>query len=225
MEHDDPLTALFRRADAAMYWKAPSENLICGDVDGNISWQASALTPNRSNGKWSGRLPVPGDGRYEWTGFRSDLPRELNPERGFVATANNNIHPKGFKQPIMFKSAANVGFDRIDRLLELIRPGRQYTIDDHRRMQLDALHMRGRAELPLFRGWTSAQPDVERARRMIAAWDATLARDSAAAALFMTWRGMASDVERDVRRPVAERQPHHEKSLAAAIAARAIAGT
>ena len=84
-----------------MYWKAPTENLICGDVDGNISWQASALTPNRTapsgdrtRRSWLGRLPVPGTGAYEWEGFRTDLPRELNPARGFIATANNNIQPK-----------------------------------------------------------------------------------------------------------------------------------
>jgi penicillin amidase len=160
---------------------------------------------------------VPGDGRYEWAGFRSDLPRELNPARGFIATANNNIQPKGFTPPIMFKSAGNIGLDRIDRLLELLRPDRQYTIDDHRRMQLDALHMRARTELPLFRGWTSTQPEVERARRMLAEWDAALAKDSAAAALHMTWRGGAPADERDARRPPAERQPLHEKSLARAI--------
>jgi penicillin amidase len=201
----------------AMYWKSPSENLICGDVDGHISWQASALTPNRSKGKWSGRLPVPGDGRYEWDGFRGDLPRELNPPRGFIATANNNVQPKGFTPPIMFKSAGNVGFERIDRLLELIQPGRQYTIEDHRRMQVDALHIRARGELPLFRGWTASRPQVERARRMIAEWNAMLARDSAAAALHMTWRGIASGQERDASRPIAQRQPQHEVSLAAAI--------
>ncbi len=33
--------------EAALYWKAPTENLICGDVDGNISFQGSALTPKR----------------------------------------------------------------------------------------------------------------------------------------------------------------------------------
>src|SRR5688572_25901493 len=44
--------------EAAAYWNAPSENLICGDVDGNISWRASALTPSRK--VWTGRLPVPG---------------------------------------------------------------------------------------------------------------------------------------------------------------------
>ena len=106
--------------DAAQYWHSPSENLICGDVDGNISWQASALTPSRTG--WSGRLPVPGTGKYEWQGFRKDLPRELNPSRGFVATANHNVQPKGYAPPIMFKSAPTP-FDRIVRLRQLIQPG------------------------------------------------------------------------------------------------------
>ena len=43
---------------------APSENMICGDVDGNIGWHASALTPRRAGG-WDGRLPVPGTGEHE----------------------------------------------------------------------------------------------------------------------------------------------------------------
>ena len=79
--------------DAAMFWKSPSENLICGDVDGNISWQASALTPSRQG--WSGRLPVPGSGAFEWQGFRKDLPREINPARGFIATANQQHSTEG----------------------------------------------------------------------------------------------------------------------------------
>jgi penicillin amidase len=203
--------------DAAMYWKAPSENLICGDVDGNISWQASALTPNRRG--WTGRLPVPGTGQYEWDGFRSDLPRELNPGRGFIATANNQVQPQGYSPPIMFKSSANVPFDRITRLLELIQPGRKYTLEDHRRMQLDALSLRARAELPLFRGWASSNPDVERARQELAAWDAVLARDSRAAVIYSEWRRASSAAEREASRPAEARRPEHEASLTRAIAA------
>ena len=115
--------------DAAMYWKAPTENLICGDVDGNIAWQASALTPNRTAPRAmhaplvDGRLPVPGTGAYEWDGFRTDLPREFNPPRGFIATANNNIHPPGFTPPMMFKTSTNVPFERITRLLQMITAG------------------------------------------------------------------------------------------------------
>jgi len=203
--------------DDAMYWKVPTENLICGDIDGNISWQASALTPNRQRGKWSGRLPVPGDGRYEWDGFRSDLPREINPDRGFVATANHNIQPPGYTPPLMFKRQTE-GFERIDRLLQMVRPGRQYTLDDHQRMQLDALSLRAQAEVPLFRGWTATSPEIERARASIAGWDAVLGRESAAAALYSAWRSNSSVDERDASRPAADRRAAHEASLARAIA-------
>ena len=171
--------------DAAHYWNSPSENLICGDIDGNISWQASALTPSREG--WSGRLPVPGTGKYEWHGFRKDLPRELNPARGFIATANHNIQPKGFTPPLMFKTAPTP-YDRIVRLLQLITPGKRYTLDDHARWQHDAYSLRAAADVPRFRGWSGSDPDVEFARAEIARWDATYARDSRAAALYEAWR-------------------------------------
>jgi penicillin amidase len=211
--------------DAAMYWKAPTENLICGDVDGNIAWQASALTPNRTAPKgdasrrsWAGRLPVPGTGAYEWDGFRADLPREFNPARGFAATANNNIHPQGFTPPVMFKTSTTVPYDRITRLLQLIRPDQKYTMDDHRRMQLDALSLRAKSEVSLFQGWTSANAEVERARAMVAVWNGVLSKDSAAAAIHSAWRTASSTEERDAARPATERKPQHEASLTKAIA-------
>ena len=175
--------------DAANYWHSPSENLICGDVAGNISWQASALTPSRKG--WSGRLPVPGTGGYEWQGFRKDLPRELNPSRGFIATANNNIQPKGYT-PMMFKTAPTP-FERIARLLQLIKPGAKYTLEDHARWQHDALSLRAVADIPRFKGWSSKDPDVEAARAEIAAWDGVYARDSRAAAIYETWRNGPSE--------------------------------
>ncbi len=175
--------------DAAMYWKAPSENLICGDVDGSISWQASALTPSRKG--WSGRLPVPGTGKYEWQGFRRDLPRELNPSRGFIVTANHNIHPAGYSPPIMFKNA-DTRFDRITRLRELITSAKKYSLADHQRMQNDAHSLRAAADRALFRGWTASDADVERARAILASWDGVYTRDSAAAALYETWRALES---------------------------------
>ena len=83
--------------DRAMSWKVPTHNLICGDAEGNIALQVSGLTPDRDG--WNGRLPVPGTGKYEWKGFRSDLPREMNPARGYIATANDNTHPAGIQGP------------------------------------------------------------------------------------------------------------------------------
>src|SRR5262249_42949720 len=46
-------------------WKLPSENMVYADVDGNIGWVATALTPVRKG--WEGLLPVPGaKGEFEW---------------------------------------------------------------------------------------------------------------------------------------------------------------
>jgi penicillin G amidase len=175
--------------EAAHYWNHPSENLICGDVDDNISWMASALTPARKG--WTGRLPVPGTGKYEWQGFRKDLPRELNPARGFIATANHNVQPKDYAPPLMFKSAPTP-YDRIVRLLQLIQPGKKYTLEDHAAWQHDAYSLRAAEDLPRFRGWTSTDPAAEFARAEIAAWDAVYARDSRGAALYQAWLSAGS---------------------------------
>jgi len=171
--------------DAAMSWNSPSENLICGDVDGNIGWQASALTPNRKG--WVGRLPVPGQGAYEWQGFRRDLPREYNPSAGFVATANHNIQPKNYSPPLMFKNA-DARYERITRLRQMIVAGRKYSLEDHQRMQHDAFSLRAAADLRLFKNWTAADADVERARTLLAVWDAVYRRESPEAALYEAWR-------------------------------------
>lgn len=201
--------------DAAMFWKAPTENLICGDVDGNISWQASALTPKRNG--WMGRLPVPGNGAYEWDGFRSDLPREINPERGYIATANHNINPKGYSPPVMFKSSTGVEFERIARLRQLLDAGTPFTLAMHRELQLDSLSLRAQSEIAVFRGWVSEDPDVERARRQLAEWDAVLARDSAAAALYSAWRTGSTAAERDVTTAPAARKTTGEAGLRRAL--------
>src|SRR5690606_7644388 len=106
---------------------------------------------------------------------------------GFIATANHNVQPKGFSPPIMFKTAPTP-YDRIVRLLQLIQPGKKYTLEDHARWQHDAHSLRAAADLPRFRGWTSADPAVEFARSEIAKWDAVYARESRAAAIYEAWR-------------------------------------
>ena len=76
----------------------PGENMVYADVDGNIGWFGGALAPIRPNADWSGMLPVPGDGRYEWAGYLSGnlLPRILNPAAGFYSTANEYNVPDNY---------------------------------------------------------------------------------------------------------------------------------
>src|SRR5258708_14066595 len=145
------------------------------------------MTQNRK-GESLSRLPVPGTGRYEWDGFRSELPKEFNPSRGFVATANHNINPKGYWPPVMFKTTNTLPYDRITRILQVIQPGQMFSMEDSQRLERDVYSLRGAADQPVFRGWTAKDPDVERARDMVAKWDALLSVDSVPAAIYITWR-------------------------------------
>jgi len=199
--------------DAAMYWRAPSENLICGDVDGNISWQASALTPSRSG--WFGRLPVPGTGKYEWQGFRQDLPREFNPERGFIATANHNIQPKGYSPPLMFKNPQSA--ERITRILQVITQGHKLSIEDHKNLQLDMYLTRAEQDMLLFEGWKAKESEVESARAALLKWNRTLRKESMEAALYIAWRDAVDPKARDAGTPAATRLELAQAGLERAI--------
>ena len=166
--------------DELDYWFAPTENMICGDADGNIAWQASALSPKRDG--WHGRLPVPGTGEYEWSDFRDDLPREFNPERGWVATANHDIHPPGYDPPLFFKTQGP--FARFARVTEVLSSGRDFTVRDSKDLQHDAFLASAAQTLELFRGWTAEDPALEQYRRELADWDAVFRRDDRAPAIF-----------------------------------------
>lgn len=204
--------------DAALYWKAPTENLICGDVDGTISMQASALTPRRKG--WSGRLPVPGTGEYEWDGFRTDLPRVINPSQGFIATANNNTNVPGVS-PVMFKTLNNVMFERVKRVEHVLRTqldARKHTIEDSKQLQHDVYSLRGALEQDFFRGWSAKSPDAEKARALVAGWNAMLQKDSGAAAIYLTWREAVDPRALDYQRAKEERTPLVEAGLEQTIA-------
>jgi penicillin amidase len=181
--------------DRAMSWKVPTHNLICGDAAGNIALQVTGLTPDREG--WNGRLPVPGNGTYEWKGFRSDLPRELNPARGYIATANDNTHPPGYEgRPVFYHTTRGVKTSRIARLHQILGSGKTLTVEDHQRIQHDAYSLVAERDLPLFKGWTAGNPNAERARALIAAWDGVLTRDTTAGAIFVRWADAVDEAAR-----------------------------
>ncbi len=202
--------------ERAMFWMVPTHSLICGDADGNIALQVTGLTPDRDG--WNGRLPVPGTGEYEWTGFRTDLPREFNPERGYIVTANNNVHPPGYEaRPVFYHSTRGVETSRITRLHQILGTDEKFTIEDHMAIQHDTYSLRAQRDIPAFSGWTSADPEVERARRAVAEWDGTMARGSTAAAIYVRWTEEADETAQDHELPVAGRQAAVERGLRGAV--------
>ena len=165
-------------------WKMPSENMIYADVDGNIGWIAAGLMPRRS---WSGLLPVPGDGRYEWSGFvpSSRLPQTFNPTRGYVATANNNILPQGYETPISYEFSPGT---RAARIHEVLRDSAKFTVKDFERLQHDDLSLLARAYATRLvalarRAGRGDDPSV----RALATWDYHMSKDAMAPLVWEVW--------------------------------------
>ena len=126
-------------------WGAPGENLVYAGEAGAIGWKAAGLTPIRPN--WDGTLPVPGDGRYEWAGFydMDALPAEVNPARGWIATANEMNLPPGFPDDRVITRDWPAPF-RSERITEVLGPATRSTVADMVRLQGDYLSLPARRD-------------------------------------------------------------------------------
>ena len=164
----------------------PSENMVWVDRQGNIGWQASGIQPIRRG--WSGILPVPGDGRFEWEGFLpiTSLPHEVNPQRGFIATANNFIMPDDYPYKDLLHVTWSDAF-RASRIEEVLGSGRKFNVAEMMRLQNDDLSVAARALTPLLRPVPLTNPASARARDLLTTWDFVLDKDSTAAAIYSMW--------------------------------------
>lgn len=183
--------------EASTWSHIPGENMIWADTSGTIGWQAVGIAPIRRS--WSGLVPVPGDGRYEWDGYLpiGDLPHASNPPEGFIATANNDLIPRGY--PHM----SAVGYSWSDpyrwaRVAEVLGSGRRHSLADMMRLQTDYLSIPARTLVPLLTDLAADDAAAERARGALLAWDYRLAPGSVAAGIYAAW-------ERELRTEVARR--------------------
>jgi penicillin amidase len=166
-------------------WKAPSENMVYADVEGNIGWVAAALTPVRRG--WDGLLPVPGaKGAYEWQGFLpfEELPQVHNPAAHYVATANHNILPAGFKAEIGYEWAPPYRFARIKTLLE---GEKNFSLTDFQKIQHDVTTLPGRALARLIKVTDIQDQELRPYVELLAGWDGVLSDSSRAGVLYGVW--------------------------------------
>ena len=182
----------------------PSENMVWVDRQGTIGWQAAGIQPIRRN--WSGVLPVPGDGRYEWDGFLpiTSLPSEVNPGRGFIATANNFLMPKEYPYKDLLQVTWSDPF-RASRIEEVLGSGRRFNVAEMIRLQNDDLSVVARALTPLLRSVTLSNPASARARDLLTTWDFVLDKDSVAAGVYAMWQRRLLANTREVVIPAALR--------------------
>src|SRR5262249_51584907 len=146
-----------------------------------------AIAPLRPN--WSGLVPVPGDGRYEWNGYLpiNALPHVVNPAQGYFATANNYLFPPDYPYREAMHHTATDPY-RASRIVEVLGSGRLFSVAEMMRLQNDNVSIPARALVPLLRDLPMPDATVEKARQSLLTWNYSVDADSVAAGIYEMWQ-------------------------------------
>jgi penicillin amidase len=170
---------------AAALWDVPSQNIVYADINGNIGYYLSGLVPVRK--KAAALFPVPGwIAGNGWQGFLEEAkkPLILNPEKGYIVTANNKIVPDDY--PYYISCDFDVPF-RAERIEELLLKEEKHTVASLKKIQNDIFSKRAEFFLPFIKGFSPADEKARKAQAMLAGWDGQMApgKEAALFAVFM----------------------------------------
>lgn len=189
---------------AVTYARMPALNWIWGDTTGAIGWQSAGIAPIRRT--WDGLVPVPGDGRFEWSGFLpiADLPHLARPASGAFGSANAFNVPASYGH---FDALARTWAEpfRLQRLTAVLDTLHQADVQTMARLQHDETPMAARALVPLLRGLSLPDAAVAAARDSLLAWNGVLAITSRGGAVYAAWERRLSALTADAVIPAAAR--------------------
>lgn len=171
--------------DAVRAVECPGQNFVYADADGTIGYQCTGAYPVRRAG--DGTAPVPGwTSEYDWDGFVpfEELPWSKDPERGYLATANQRIHNDAY--PHLIGNDFHTAY-RARRIVELLEGERLHSVETFAAMQRDTVSIPARELLPGLLEMTPVGAANAGALELLEGWDADLRAGSAAAAVFEVW--------------------------------------
>jgi penicillin amidase len=172
--------------EACAYSHMPGENMIWADTKGNIGWQTVGIIPVRKN--YSGMVPVPGDGRYAWSGFFpiKERPHLLNPSKGFFATANQHVTPDNYNH---WEAVGYTWADpfRGNRINEVLAADNKMTIEKMQALQTDYFSIPARTLIPFLQPLAFTDSMTNAAKALFAGWDYRLDKNSIAASVYAMW--------------------------------------
>jgi penicillin amidase len=176
--------------EACNYSHIPGENMIWADPKGNIGWQSVGIAPLRRN--FSGMVPVPGDGRYEWDGYLPiiEKPNTLNPSQGYFATANQSVTPADYEHwdAIGFSWADPYRGDRVEQVLSA---GKKLNMEDMKALQVDYHSIPASQLVPLL-SELPLEGKAAEARDRLSGWDFNLEANSIEAAIYVAFENELS---------------------------------
>jgi penicillin amidase len=170
-------------------YQVPALNFVYADVDGNIGYIGPGAVPVRAG---DGRAPLAGwVSANDWRGYvpAADLPRALNPARGFIASANNKVVPDTY--PYLLSTSWDAPY-RAARIVEELQKLPRATVADLQRLQNDQRSAQVSRVLPWL---LTAVPTSDRSREAIArlrGWNGSLDGWSEEAALYKAYAAVAT---------------------------------
>ncbi|NNJ88968.1 MAG: penicillin acylase family protein [Eudoraea sp.] len=171
--------------EACNYSNIPGENMIWADKEGTIGWQAVGIAPIRRN--FSGLVPVPGDGRYEWDGYLPivEKPHTVNPETGFIATANQNVTPESYEHWDAIGYSWSDPY-RGQRVEEVLGSGNKLSMEEMKALQVDYESLPARSLVPMLARLPMQGRSAE-ARDLLLSWDYQLLPNSVEAGIYVAF--------------------------------------
>lgn len=169
--------------DATRSWRVPTWSLVIADVEGSIGYQAVGGIPVRN--VWQRGYRPGWDPAHGWQGLIpfEQMPRLEDPERGWIATANNRVAPDDFPYPLSGTWATG---HRARRIRQMIEARGSFDRNAFAEMQRDTRTLRADeaipALLPLLAN--NIDPRLREAGRYLDGWDHNMAPDSVAASIF-----------------------------------------
>jgi penicillin G amidase len=172
--------------EACSYSHIPGENMIWADTAGNIGWQTVGIIPIRKN--FSGLVPVPGDGRYEWQGFLpiKERPHQLNPSKGFLATANQNVTSEDYTH---WDAVGYTWADpfRGNRINEVLAKDDKINIAKMQSLQTDYYSLPAHSLVPMLLPLVFEKTQTQQSILQLKNWNYILDKTSIAASIYAMW--------------------------------------
>ena len=163
-------------------WPSTSQNVVFATAGGHIGWQLAGEPPDRNAGH--GVLPMPAaDPGVRWDDVVAfaDMPRALDPDCGWIATANNQPVPDG-DGPFLSVDFAD-GY-RVARIGEALAGRDDWDVAGLADLQRDVESLPWRAMRETVLAAPAGTGDARAAAELLRDWDGRVSADSAAATVF-----------------------------------------
>jgi len=160
-------------------------NVVYADKMGNIAYQLIGRLPRREEG--SGNLPGFGPAEDKgWDGYYpfEKNPRIINPQRGFIATANNKVT----RTPLYLNGTYHPSY-RYERIEEMLKHKDKVDVDYIKKMQMDTKTTLKDKVVAIANKYVISDKDkrIPEAMNILKHWNGVVGKDECAPSIYNTF--------------------------------------